>query len=240
MIAAENKTKSLLEITKNQNNSLLNFAHIVSHNLRSHATNLLMLTNFIKDEKDPNEKAHLEVMLQNASESLNETVHHLNDVVHISTNAEENLQNVDLLTSIKRVEKNISAILEENNVKCLINIPKNLTIKAVPAYLDSILLNLFTNSVKYKSEKRDLVIELNFKIKNDDVILYFLDNGQGIDLERHQNKIFGMYKTFHQHKDAKGIGLFITKNQIEAMNGSITVESTVDKETLFILTFKKA
>jgi len=240
MIASESKTKSLLNITKNQNKSLLNFAHIVSHNLRSHATNLLMLTNFIKDEKDPNEKAHLEVMLQNASESLNETVHHLNDVVHISTNAEENLHNVNLFNSIKRVEKNISAILEENNVKCVINIPKNLKIKAVPAYLDSILLNLFTNSVKYKSEKRDLVIELNLKIKNDDVILYFLDNGQGIDLERHQNKIFGMYKTFHQHKDAKGIGLFITKNQIEAMNGSISVESTVDKETLFILTFKKA
>ncbi|WP_159447280.1 PAS domain-containing sensor histidine kinase [Cellulophaga tyrosinoxydans] len=240
MIAAENKTKSLLEITKNQNNSLLNFAHIVSHNLRSHATNLLMLTNFIKDETDPNEKAHLEVMLQNASESLNETVHHLNDVVHISTNAEENLRSVNLFNSVKRVKKNISAILEENNAKCVINIPKNLKIKAVPAYLDSILLNLFTNSVKYKSEKRDLVIELNFKIKNDDVILYFLDNGQGIDLERHQNKIFGMYKTFHQHKDAKGIGLFITKNQIEAMNGSITVESIVDKETLFILTFKKA
>ena len=240
IVAAENKTKSLLNVTKNQNKSLLNFAHIVSHNLRSHATNLLMLTNFIKDEKDPNEKAHLEVMLQNASESLNETVHHLNDVVHISTNAEENLRSVNLFNSVKRVKKNISAILEENNAKCVINIPKNLKIKAVPAYLDSILLNLFTNSVKYKSEKRDLVIELNLKIKNEDVILYFLDNGQGIDLKRHQNKIFGMYKTFHQHKDAKGIGLFITKNQIEAMNGSITVESAVDKKTLFILTFKKA
>lgn len=239
MIASENRTKSLLEITKNQNNSLLNFAHIVSHNLRSHATNLLMLTDFIKEESDPKEKEHLEVMLQNASVGLNETVHHLNEVVHITTNAQENLQNVGLLSSIKRVKQNISAILDENNVRCIINIPNNLKVKAVSAYLDSILLNLFTNSVKYKSEKRDLVIELNYKIMNDTVVLYFLDNGQGIDLIRHHKKIFGMYKTFHQHKDAKGIGLFITKNQIEAMSGTIKVESTVDKETLFILTFKK-
>ena len=66
----------------------------------------------------------------------------------------------------------------------------------------------------------------------------FQDNGQGIDLERHGSKIFGMYKTFHRHKDAKGIGLFITKNQIESMHGKIEVESAVNEGTTFHLTFK--
>jgi signal transduction histidine kinase len=68
------------------------------------------------------------------------------------------------------------------------------------------------------------------------IILDFRDNGLGINLERHGKKLFGMYKTFHEHEDSKGIGLFITKNQIEAMNGKIEVESTVDEGTLFRIT----
>jgi len=46
-----------------------------------------------------------------------------------------------------------------------------------------------------------------------------------------------MYKTFHKHKNANGIGLYITKNQIESMNGIITVESKVDEGTTFKITF---
>ncbi|KGK31086.1 hypothetical protein EL45_05275 [Cellulophaga sp. E6(2014)] len=240
MIASENKTKALLEITKHQNESLLNFAHIVSHNLRSHSTNLSMLTNFLKEETDNGEKVNLERMLSDASESLSETVHHLNEVVHITTNTQENLSNVNLFDSIKRVEKNILALLKEKNASCNILVEKDVIIKAVPAYLDSILLNLFTNSVKYSSQERNLEIHIKNKISNNQVTLHFSDNGQGIDLKRHGEKLFGMYKTFHNHKDAKGIGLFITKNQVEAMNGSITVHSTVNKGTTFVLTFEKA
>ena len=64
-------------------------------------------------------------------------------------------------------------------------------------------------------------------------ILQIADNGIGIDLERNGNKIFGMYKTFTNNKDSKGIGLFITKNQIEAMDGQIIVESVLDQGTTF-------
>jgi len=64
-------------------------------------------------------------------------------------------------------------------------------------------------------------------------VLEISDNGIGIDLERYGNKIFGMYKTFSDNPDSKGIGLFITKNQIEAMGGSITVESTPEIGTTF-------
>ncbi|MGY8915134.1 MAG: ATP-binding protein, partial [Flavobacteriales bacterium] len=73
-------------------------------------------------------------------------------------------------------------------------------------------------------------------IRDGDFTLLFRDNGLGIDLKKHGKKIFGMYKTFHKHKEAKGIGLFITKNQVEAMNGKISVESQVDEGTTFKVT----
>ena len=72
------------------------------------------------------------------------------------------------------------------------------------------------------------------------VMLEIQDNGLGIDLEKYGHKLFGMYKTFHRHKEARGIGLFITKNQIEAMDGKIEVESTPNIGTTFKIFLKHA
>ncbi len=232
---AEDKLKNLLDITSEQNKSLMNFAHIVSHNLRSHASNLSMLTAFLCKEKQEEERMKLVEMLDEASESLNETVRHLNDVVQVKTGATEKIRPVKLLKALKTVQNNLLLLLQEKNTQCSIDIPSDLMVNAIPAYFDSILLNLFTNSIKYSQPDSDLQIDIRYRINGDHLRLSFTDNGLGIDLERYGDKIFGMYKTFHRHKDARGIGLFITKNQIEAMNGTIEVESEVGKGTTFHL-----
>jgi signal transduction histidine kinase len=69
------------------------------------------------------------------------------------------------------------------------------------------------------------------------VQLLVKDNGLGIDMDRFGDKLFGLHKTFHDHHEAKGVGLFLTKTQIETMGGRITAESEVDKGTTFIITF---
>ncbi|WP_149304268.1 PAS domain S-box protein [Pareuzebyella sediminis] len=238
-IEAEKSLNELVEVTRSQNDSLMNFAHIVSHNLRSHSSNLSMLTGFLKDEKDEEEKEGLANMLVDASESLNETVVHLNEVVQVKVGVAERLKRVNLLKTISGVEKNLSLLLQEKNTTCYIDIPKDLFVFAIPAYLDSIFLNLFTNSIKYSSPGRSPEIRIGIERRNNFVVLTFADNGLGIDLNRHGDKLFGMYKTFHRNKDAKGIGLFITRNQIEAMNGKIEVESEVNIGTTFRLYFKE-
>ncbi len=235
----ELQLKDLLKITNEQNESLMNFAHIVSHNLRSHSSNLSMLTGFLMNETSDNEKINLIKMLNDASSSLNETVTHLSEVVHVKTNSEEKTKKINLQKALKKVENNITALLQEKEAVCNMRIDESIHIEAIPAYLDSILLNLFTNSIKYSSPKRKPVITIEAEEKENRVIFTFADNGLGIDLDKHGKKLFGMYKTFHNHKDSKGIGLFITKNQIEAMNGKIEVESAVDKGTTFRLRFQK-
>lgn len=164
-IEAKKKSEELLAITKNQNNSLLNFAHIVSHNLRSHSSNLTMLSNYLIQEEEENERKVIEKMIKDASESLNETVAHLNEVVQINTGAKEQLKKVNLSNTIRTVEKNITALLDEKNVECDIAIDPSFNVKAVPAYLDSIFLNLFTNSIKYSSPKRLPKITISSKKK---------------------------------------------------------------------------
>ncbi|WP_276168949.1 PAS domain-containing sensor histidine kinase [Zobellia alginiliquefaciens] len=238
-IENEKKLTRLVDITTEQNDSLLNFAHIVSHNLRSHSSNLSMLTNFLVKERSDNERKNLLGMLRGASDSLNETILHLNEVVQVKIGAIEKMKDINLYEAIKAVEKNLNLIIKEKKAVCEINVPKDLVIKGIPAYLDSIILNLITNSLKYSSPERPPLIQISSERKSSHIKVSFKDNGLGIDLKRHNDKLFGMYKTFHRNKDAKGIGLFITKNQMEAMNGKIEVESTVDVGSVFILYFEK-
>ena len=238
-IEGEKRLETLVEVTKSQNDSLLNFAHIVSHNLRSHSTNMTMLAKFLSQEEDEKELKNINRMITNAAESLSETIAHLNDVVQVKTGALKNLQSISVLNTIEQIKKSIGGLLEKQEAIIKIDIKNSHFVNAVPAYLESIFLNILTNALKYSSPDRTPLIEIKSQLKKETVLISFKDNGQGIDLKRHGDKIFGMYKTFHKHKDAKGIGLFITKNQIEAMGGSIKIESVVDQGTTIFIELNK-
>jgi signal transduction histidine kinase len=106
------------------------------------------------------------------------------------------------------------------------------------SYLESILLNLLKNSIKYNSPTRKLKINITANQMEDCVVLIFNDNGIGIDLERNRDKIFGLYQRFHDYPDSKGLGLYLVKSQVETMGGTIGIESKVNIGTTFKLTFK--
>tara|TARA_R110002051_G_scaffold129900_6_gene203616 strand:- start:6229 stop:8424 length:2196 start_codon:yes stop_codon:yes gene_type:complete len=238
-IEDKKKLETLVEVTKSQNESLMNFAHIVSHNLRSHSTNMTMLAKFLLQEEDEKELKNINQMISDAAESLSETITHLNDVVQVKTGGLENLQSTSVLNTIEHIKKSIGGLLEEQDAIIKIDVNKSHFVNVVPAYLESIFLNILTNALKYSSIDRTPIIEIKSELKKETVLIIFKDNGQGIDLKRHGDKIFGMYKTFHNHKDARGIGLFITKNQIEAMSGSIKIESVVDQGTTIFIELNK-
>ncbi|WP_420321866.1 PAS domain-containing protein [Flagellimonas sp.] len=235
----EDQLRNLINVTAVQNKKLINFAHIVSHNLRSHTANFSMLLDFLIKEKEESEKQRIMGMLSHASDNLLDTLENLNEVVDISTNINMDKKSMNLNENIIKVQQNLAAFLERNNVEFINSVPDNLTVMSVPAYLESIILNLVTNAVKYRQPKTSPIISLNAKKQEDNVVFSISDNGLGIDLKRYGNKIFGMYKTFHNHKDARGLGLYIIKNQIEAMGGSITVNSEVGKGTTFHVYFNE-
>lgn len=235
----EDQLRNLINITSLQNKKLINFAHIVSHNLRSHSANFSMLLDFLVKEENETEKERIVTMLCGASNDLMETLENLNQIIDINTNVNLEKKPLNLHESITRVEKNLSALLGQNQAEIQNSVPKDIAVHSVPAYLDSIILNLMTNAVKYSSPDRKPIININAKKHNKTTILSFSDNGLGIDLEKYGGKIFGMYKTFHNNKEARGLGLYIIKNQIEAMGGSITVSSKVDKGSTFNVYFNE-
>ncbi|NNE75841.1 MAG: HAMP domain-containing histidine kinase [Pricia sp.] len=176
-------------------------------------------------------------MLTDASDNLLETLENLNEVVAISTNINLEKKPVNLNEKIGIVQQGLSAFLKNSNTNIINTISDTEEVKVVPAYIESILMNFFTNAVKYKDPNRNPIIKLSASKSNGYTLLSIADNGLGIDLEKYGDKLFGMYKTFHTHADARGMGLYITKNQIEAMNGKITVSSEVGTGTTFNIYF---
>lgn len=232
---AEKKVNELLEITKDQNDRLLNFAHIVSHNLRSHSGNLEMLLDLMEvDELELTNNDYFP-LLKDAVGHLDETVQNLNEVAVLNTKTELNLLNLNLNEFVDKAISSINSLVLDNSVKIENTVNDKIMVSAIPAYLDSIILNFLTNAIKYQSSNRFPVIKVSAKIEAKYIVLSVEDNGQGIDLEAHGKKLFGMYKTFHKHEDSRGLGLFITRNQIEAMGGKVDVISEVNKGTTFFI-----
>ncbi|MEO2053634.1 MAG: PAS domain-containing sensor histidine kinase [Allomuricauda sp.] len=235
----EEQLQHLINITSVQNKKLINFAHIVSHNLRSHSANFSMLLQFLNSEENEEERNKILKMLEQASDNLLETLSNLNEVVDINTNINLKKVPIQLNHAITKAQQNLAALLDKNKVIIENQVDKNLSVLSIPAYLDSILLNLLTNAVKYRSPDRQPKITIKAKRIGGKIMLDFSDNGLGIDLERYGDKIFGMYKTFHNNKDAKGFGLYLIRNQIEAMGGHIIVDSKVDAGTTFKVYFNE-
>ena len=232
-IEKELELKRLLEVTSSQNSKLYNFTHIVSHNIRSHASNLSMVIDVIESTEDISEKLSYFDLFKEGTEKLSETIEYLNEIITIQQKTNIEKTKINLKHEIEKTKMALSLLIKESKITISDTIPDDLVVTAIPAYLDSILLNLFTNAIKYKSPERKPTLEISYEIIEDYVVLNFKDNGLGLDLKKNAHKLFGMYKTFHGNEDAKGIGLFITKNQLEAMNGKIEIESEVGQGSNF-------
>jgi PAS domain S-box-containing protein len=233
---AEQELKQSFELVSDQNKRLLNFSYIVSHNLRSHTSNIQTISDFLEDAETKEERDEMIVLLKKVSDSLNETMSNLNEVVSIRTNINLNTEHLNLSQYIEKAKSILSQQIAKQDAEVQNLVPKNVEINYNAAYLESVLFNLISNAVRYshKDRKAEIIITFDEETKS----LKIKDNGIGIDLKKNGEKLFGMYKTFNNNPDSKGIGLFLVKNQIDAMGGTIKAESKLGEGTTFIIYFK--
>ncbi len=230
---AEENLNQSLDLVNEQNERLLNFSYIVSHNLRSHTSNISSIMSLIETAETEDERNEMIQLLRSVSNSLNETMLHLNEVISIRNNSGLVSEPLDLKLYIDSAKNILTEQINANDVDLNIDVPSDTTVNYNPAYLESILYNLLSNSIRYRHPDRKPVVSIEYATESKKKVLKISDNGIGIDLVKYADKIFGMYKTFTSNPESKGIGLFITKNQIEAMGGSITVESEPNIGTTF-------
>lgn len=234
------KEQLIAELTHN-NKDLRQFSYITSHNLRAPLSNLIGLLHLIDGLKI--EDGELRMIIDGFSKStklLNETVLDLGKVVIIRDNPSIEKHEINVLESIGNVLSQINILIEQNNPEIQLDINKNDIIFSHKAYLESILLNLLTNSLKYRSDQRSLKLLIRLTRKEHFTELIFEDNGIGIDLKKNKDKLFGLYQRFHNYPDSKGLGLYLVRSQIESMGGTISIDSEVDKGTRFTIIFKNS
>jgi PAS domain S-box-containing protein len=223
---------------QNRNNQLTNFAHITSHNLRSPVSNLVTLVDLLKRSINIEDKEFLLTKFDTVITRLAATLNDLIEALKIQEDSNQQKENLIFSDILNNVQEMLAIQIQESHT--VIHTNFNVLHLLYPkTYLESIFLNLISNAIKYRSPNRNLEIKIESIELDNEIILTIKDNGLGIDLKKYGEKIFGFNKTFHRHPEAKGIGLFLTKTQIEAMGGSIRVESEPNIGTSFVINFKK-
>ena len=212
------------------------FSYSVCHHLRGPVASLSGLVNILcTDESLPKEvlSAHFKKSINH----LEGVVSDLNYILQIrkDTFRSKSMFSFEKLLSgtIRLLEKELDVVNPTINLR--INVP---FIYASHAAFENVLYNLLSNSFKYRADGRplQLCISTNLDVNKSKIEIVVRDNGLGIDLERFNGDVFKMYKRFHLHKEGKGLGLYLTKLQVNAMGGEIEVNSKVNEFAEFIIT----
>ena len=232
--------RTLLTNLTNTNEDLKQLTYTTSHDLRSPVNNLLAVLDMLDISKINDEEAsELITIVKLSGEYLKETLDNYVDALSGKHQELANLEEVDLNRSLNNVLKSINSLIENSKATIQTDFSKIDKIKFNKTYMESVFLNLLTNSIKYARPDRFPVISIHSEKVNGRDQLIFADNGLGFDMEKVKDKIFGLHQKFHSHKDSKGIGLYLVHNHITSLAGKITVESKVNEGTKFTMSFRQ-
>lgn len=231
----DEKTRDLLLTNQHlieQNNELQQFSYTVSHNLRGPVASMLGLLNIHRYAQDPDERQKILTLLEHSTQSLETVIADLNKIIDIRRDKYGVFEKVYMDRELDLIRQTLNSFISKTGATIEADFQVN-EITTVKAYLNSILYNLISNAIQYRSFSRNPVVNISTIRSDGFVRITVSDNGLGIDLDKHQGEIFKLYKRFHLHTQGKGLGLYLVKQKVEKLNGRIEVASMPDAGTTF-------
>jgi signal transduction histidine kinase len=220
------------------NLELQQFSNTISHNLRGPVANLMGLSALFDLEKNDKGRTDLIDHIRTSAESLDEILKDLGKIIDIRNHLFQIKENVKFSEEFEKVRTILKPQIESCQARIITDFKYN-NLYCIRSYLGSILYNLTSNALKYRDPSKPCEIKIKSELVGGKIELSIEDNGIGIDLDNHGDKIFGMYKRFHEHIDGKGLGLFLTKQQVDALGARIDVESLPGRGTKFMISCLK-
>lgn len=222
------------------NEQLEGFAYMATHDLRAPVANLIALLNLYNKE-DPAEEENKFVFkkFEESVKILNNTLGDLIDIVAVNKNKFDEKIDINIEETLKDVMESVKEEINKSGILVSFDFSKCNDVSYPASQFRSILINMLTNAIKYRSLDKQAEVSITTSVDKDFVCIRFADNGLGLDLKKYGNKLFQMNKRFHLETEGKGIGLFIIKSQVEAMGGKVVVESEPGKGAVFSVYIKK-
>ncbi|XZF14789.1 tetratricopeptide repeat protein [Chitinophagaceae bacterium MMS25-I14] len=233
---AEQQTLQLVNSLQKKNRDLRQFAYIISHNLRAPIAKIMGLAGILNhEENDADENKALVNHIAEEVHHIDDVITDLNAIISVRDTEETVREPINIEDKLKLVTNVLQQQIQESNAV----IETSLEVKNIPAikgYLYSILYNLLSNAIKYRNPAVQPHISISTKEENNEIRLTVSDNGLGIDLDKNREKLFGLYRRFHGNEiPGKGMGLYLVKTQVEALEGRLEVDSRVNQGTTFTI-----
>jgi PAS domain S-box-containing protein len=216
------------------NFELDSFVYRASHDLRAPLRSVLGLINLVKTESDEVQRNHY---LGLVDKSINKLDNFISDLTDFSRNSRLEI-NVEMISFESVLSDCIENLKYMDNTDTISIISDFNT--ARPFYSDSkrisiIFHNLLSNAIKYQNLRRtDSVVKVKVEVDDKEARITFADNGKGIK-EEYLQKIFNMFFRASQDSYGSGLGLYITRQVIEKLNGNISVKSSFGEGTSFYI-----
>jgi PAS domain S-box-containing protein len=236
-VIEEDRNQLLSTLTK-ANSDLKQLTYTASHDLRAPVNNLLAVFNLMDLSRIQDEET-LEFVniLKTASENLKDTLNNYVDVLSSGEALTKQNEEIHFQDSLNSVLVSLGSLLQDSNVTIQADFAAFPKISGNKTSLDSIFLNLITNSIKYAKEDAFPVITIFSRQENHVKQLIFEDEGIGFDMDKVKDRIFGFGEKFDHHAGNKGIGLYLVQNHVTSLGGSIIVDSKINEGAKFTITF---
>lgn len=233
---AELEREQLIRELSNKYNQLMQFNYIVSHNLRAPVAHILGLARLLHTNISAADKETTLEYIQEAAMALDDLLQDLNVILSTRSMLNEKTETFLLADVIRIVCNNLKNEIKKSKAVIETDIhPQASEIASIKSYIQSAIFNLITNAIKYRSPERPPIVRIEATKYDGKTIITVADNGMGINLGTHGDRLFGLYNRFHLEHEGKGLGLYMTKTQIESLGGQITVDSVEGVGTTFTI-----